>query len=93
MGDFDLDLGSIEENIEEGDRRVILDILEESTSGDTWVADVTDGNIIVLHVIGELDEVVGGFAEKINSIGGSIVHFRSFLILTPPGVEIDTDRL
>ncbi len=93
MGEFDLDLGSIEENMPEEDRRVILDVLDMSRNGEQWVRDVAKGNILVLHVRGELDEVVGGFAEEIKEFGGSIMHFRSFLVITPPDVDIDADRL
>jgi MinD-like ATPase involved in chromosome partitioning or flagellar assembly len=93
MGEFDLDLGSIEENMPEDDRRVILDVLDGSSSGEQWVRDVASGNVLVLHVRGELDELVGEFAEDIKEFGGSITHFRSFLVIVPPDVEIDTDRL
>jgi len=26
-------------------------------------------------------------------MGGELMHFRGFLVVTPPGVTIDTDRL
>lgn len=93
MGEFDLDLGSIEENMPEDDRRVILDVLDGTSSGEEWVRDVASGNILVLHVRGELDDLVGGFAEEIKEFGGSLVHFRSFLVVSPPDMDIDTDRL
>jgi hypothetical protein len=47
----------------------------------------------VLSIDGPLEERVAGFAEPIAEAGGTLMHFRGFLIVTPPGIEIDNGLL
>jgi hypothetical protein len=97
MADFDLDLGAIEEEMEDEanaeSRRVVLGILDGDTPPQEWVDVVGDGNVLVLAIEGRLDDLAGEFAPDIDEAGGSLVHFRDFLIVAPPSVTIDTDRL
>lgn len=95
MGEFDLDLGTIEEDEfdADGDRRVVLGILDGSTPGDEWLEEVARGNVLVLDVAGDLNELASGFAREVKEAGGSVMHFRGFLVVTPPRTAVDTDRL
>jgi hypothetical protein len=97
MTDFDLDLGAIEEDLEAGEDRsdghVVLDVLDGETPPEEWLDLVEAGNVLVLSVDGPLEELAADFAPDIDQAGGSIVHFRDFLIAVPPTVTIDTDRL
>jgi hypothetical protein len=95
MSDFDLDLRHAEEQLEELDYegRVVLGILDGSTPPDEWIATVERGCVLVLSIEGDLNELASGFARTINDQGGELMHFRQFLIVTPPGVDIDTDHL
>ncbi|ESS09827.1 MAG: hypothetical protein A07HN63_00635, partial [uncultured archaeon A07HN63] len=34
-----------------------------------------------------------GFAREIKDMGGELMHFREFLIITPPETAINADRL
>jgi hypothetical protein len=95
MTDLDLDLQTAEgelDELPEGDR-VVLGVLDGSTPPDEWVAAVEGGCVLVLSVDGELADLAEGFAARIKRMGGELMHFRGFLIVTPPGVDIDTDRL
>lgn len=95
MTDLDLDLQTAEGELDElpdGDR-VVLAVLDGSTPPDEWVAAVEDGCVLVLHVDGELADLAEEFAPRIKRMGGELMHFRGFLIVAPPGVDIDTDRL
>jgi hypothetical protein len=47
----------------------------------------------VLNVEGDLNELAAGFARDVKEGGGELMHFRDFLIVTPPGVDIDAERL
>jgi hypothetical protein len=47
----------------------------------------------VLAVEGDLNELAAGFARDVKEMGGDLMHFRGFLVVSPPGVEIGTDRL
>jgi len=49
--------------------------------------------VLVLSVDGDLRHLASGFARDIRDMGGHLVHFRGFLVVSPPGVLIDTDRL
>jgi SepF-like predicted cell division protein (DUF552 family) len=94
MGGFDLDLESIERELDEPDsNRIVLGVLDGSTPAEKWLAEVSTGNVLVLDIAGELDELAGRFATDVKDGGGALVHFRGFLIVTPPGIEVDTDRL
>jgi hypothetical protein len=96
MSDFDLDLQAIEGEIDEADgaaTRVVLGVLDGGTPKSEWVAEVESGGVLVLAVEGDLNRLAGGFARDVRELGGELIHFRQFLIVTPPGVSIDTDRL
>lgn len=98
MSEFDLDLGAVESELpDEGGEspagRVVLDILDGTTPDEEWVELVEDGTVLVLNVDGDVNERAAGFAREIRDAGGSLMHFRGFLVVSPPGVEIDTDRL
>jgi hypothetical protein len=98
MSGFDLDLGAVERRMdEEGDAdsegRVVLGVLDGTTPPAEWVETIESGSVLVLSIEGELNELAAEFARDIKELGGELMHFRSFLIVTPPGIEIDTDRL
>ena len=94
MGDFDLDLGAIERDMELDDEaRIVLGVLDGTTSPVEWVEEIAGGNVLILNIAGDLNELAAGFAREIRDSGGSLVHFRDFLVVTPPGVEVDTERL
>jgi hypothetical protein len=95
MGDFDLDLRHAEEQLDtaDADGRVVLGVLDGSTPPTEWVEAVDSGDVLVLAVEGELNRLAAGFARDVRDMGGQLMHFRSFLVVTPPGVNIDTDRL
>ncbi|GAB7090838.1 DUF5779 family protein [Halorubrum luteum] len=96
MSDWDLDLRDAEEQMDEafsagGD--VVLGVLDGTTEPDEWIRSVDYGNTLVLSIEGDLNELAAGFAREIKDMDGELMHFRGFLIITPPGTEIDTDRL
>ncbi len=101
MTDFDLDLRTVEDQIDEDDEgedgdasgRIELGVLDGTTPSEEWVAAVEDGRVLVLSVEGDVNERAAGFARDVTEIGGDLVHFRGFLVVTPPGVAVDTDRL
>jgi hypothetical protein len=94
MGDFDLDLRAVEEQLDEEDgRRVVLGILDGSTPPAEWTALVTDGHVLLLAVEGDVNELAADFAEDVRDDGGDLIHFRETLVVTPPDVDIDADRL
>ncbi len=101
MGDFDgLDLQSVEKQLDDeededggGSSKVVLGVLDGTTEPAEWVSLTESGNVLVLNVEGDLNELAAGFARDITEGGGNLMHFRGFLVVTPPGVEIDTDRL
>lgn len=97
MSEFDLDLRNAEERLEEGSdgggSEVVLGILDGSTDPAEWVAAVEAGEILVLNVQGDLNRLAAGFAREVRDAGGTLMRFRGFLVVTPPGVGIDTDRL
>ncbi|MFB6298192.1 MAG: DUF5779 family protein [Salinirussus sp.] len=98
-GEFDgPDLQSVEEQLDAGDEtdagdRVVLGVLDGTTPPAEWVETVGNGAVLVLNVDGDLNELAAGFAREIRDSGGELVHFRGFLIVAPPGVEVDADRL
>ena len=98
MADFDLDLRSIEEHIEDADGvdrggRIVLGILDGTTPAEDWIEAIDQGDVLVLDIQGELNELAAGFARQIKDDGGHLVRFRGFLIITPPGLAVDTSRL
>ena len=96
MSEFDLDLRNAEEQLEEGEdggSEVVLGILDGGTDPDEWIGAVEDGKILVLNVEGDLNRLAAGFAREVRDAGGTLMRFRGFLVVTPPGVGIDTDRL
>ena len=101
MSGFDLDLQSVEDQLPDeaevdeatNGPHVILGILDGTTPPDEWIAQVDAGNVLVLNVEGDVNELAAGFARDIKDDGGSLIRFRAFLIVTPAGIDIDTDRL
>lgn len=97
MSGFDLDLGAVERGMDtedtEGEGRVVLGVLDGTTPPREWVETIEGGAVLVLSVDGDLNELAAGFAREIKGLGGELMHFRAFLIVTPPGIDIDTSRL
>ncbi|MGB9986028.1 DUF5779 family protein [Salarchaeum japonicum] len=98
MSDFELDLRSAEEHLSpelesDFEGRVVLGVLDGDTGDEEWLGELEAGNVLVLAVDGDLDDLAGGFAGPVKDAGGTLMHFRSFLVVTPPGVDVDTDRL
>lgn len=98
MSDFDLDLQAVEtEMADETDakrsNRLVLGVLDGRTPDEEWVTEIEDGAVLVLAVEGNLSSLASGFAPDIRELGGELIHFRKFLLVTPPGISIDTDRL
>ena len=99
MSDFEgLDLQAVEDQMaadEEtgGSHRVVLGVLDGTTDDTEWVAAIEEGAVLVLNVEGDLNELASGFARPVKDAGGDLMHFRGFLIVTPPTVDIDKDRL
>jgi hypothetical protein len=98
MSGIDLDLQTAEEELDdedgdEGDSRVVLGVLDGTTPDEEWLSIVDDGDTLVLDVDGDMNELAAGFARDISEAGGELMHFRGFLVVTPPGVSIDSSRL
>jgi hypothetical protein len=94
MTDFGLDLERAEQELEEAaEGDVILGLLDGSTDPQERIDAVDRGNVLLLAIEGDLNTLAAGFAREIRAEGGSLMHFRGFLVVTPEGVEIDTDRL
>jgi hypothetical protein len=95
MSDFDLDLQTAEGELEEldTDGQVVLGILDGTTDPEEWIEHVERDDVLVLNVEGDLNELAAPFARDIRDMGGELMHFRDFLVVSPPGREIDTDRL
>lgn len=96
MVDFDLDLRTVEEHIDEEfelEGSIVLGVLDGTTPTGEWVDAVSKGNVLLLSVDGDVNELAAGFARDIKESGGNLVHFRGFLVITPPGVDVNTDRL
>lgn len=95
MSDFDLDLRTAEGELDEpevGDR-VVLGVLDGTTEPEEWISHVESNDVLVLAIEGDLNELAAGFARDVRDMGGHLVHFRDFLVISPPGRDIDTDRL
>ena len=100
MEEFDgLDLQAVEDRLDTGEDtplasdRVVLDVLDGTTPPAEWIQLVASGAVLVLHVDGDLNELAAGFARDIRDGGGSLMHFRGFLVVTPADVGIDANRL
>lgn len=95
MSDFDLDLQTAEGELDEPDVRgqVVLGVLDGSTDPDEWLAHVENDDVLVLNIEGDLNELAAPFARDVRDVGGELMHFRDFLVISPPGRDIDTDRL
>ncbi|MFB6281514.1 MAG: DUF5779 family protein [Haloferacaceae archaeon] len=97
MSDFDLDLRGAEEQLgdEEGGvpGDVVLGVLDGSTDPAEWIEAVEAGQVLVLAVEGDVNRLAAGFARDVADMGGTLMHFRDFLLVAPPGTEIDNDRL
>lgn len=93
MSDFNLNLSEAEEHLDDDNTDVVLGMLDGTTPADEWIETVRSGNVLVLAVEGDLNELAKDFARPIRDLGGTLTHFRSFLVVTPPDVEIDTNRL
>lgn len=104
MADFEgLDLQSVESQLDEQDgtsgegedpaARLVLGVLDGTTSDDKWVGLVESGAVLVLNVEGDLNELAAGFGREVHAQGGELMHFRDFLLVAPPGVELDASRL
>ncbi|WP_226007589.1 DUF5779 family protein [Natrinema salinisoli] len=96
MSDFDLDLRAVEEHIDdelELEGSIILGVLDGETPADEWLEAISKGNVLVLCVEGDVNELAAGFARDVREADGNLVHFRGFLLVTPPGVDVNTDRL
>lgn len=73
--------------------RVVLGVLDGTTDPEEWAEAAIGGSVLVLSVEGDVNERAAGFARDVAEAGGDLVHFREFLIVAPPGLDIDTDRL
>ena len=97
MSDFDLDLRAMEEHIEDEELGVdgdeVLDVLDGTTPPEERVETISEGSVLLLAVDGDVNELAAGFARDVSEAGGNLVHFRGFLVVTPPGVEVDNSRL
>lgn len=99
MSDFEgLDLQAVEDQMDEdsegsGSDRVVLGVLDGSAPADQWAEAIQNGAVLVLNVEGDLNELAAGFARPVREAGGELMHFRGFLVVTPPGVSIDADLL
>ncbi len=97
MADFNLDLRAVEDHLEgddeEGSGRVTLAVLDGTTPDEEWIDAVEGGDVLVLAIEGDLNVLAAGFAREIKEMGGDLVHFRGFLVVTPPDTSVNTDRL
>lgn len=72
---------------------MVLGVLDGSTPSEEWVQSVARGNVLFLAIEGDLNKLASGFARDIKDMGGQLMHFRKFLVVSPPGVDINTDDL
>lgn len=93
---FNLDLRSAEDEIdvpEDFDGQVTLGVLDGTTPDSEWIGVIEAGNVLFLAVDGDLNELAAGFAKDVKEDGATLMHFREFLVVTPPGIGVDADRL
>lgn len=77
----------------ESDVDVELGVLDGTTEPTEWVEVVESGRVLFLSIEGDVNELAAGFARDIYEAGGELVHFRGFLVVAPPGIDVDTERL
>ena len=93
---FDLDLRKAEEQFDvptDVDGGVVLGVLDGTTPPEEWLETVQAGNTLLLAVDGDVNQLAAGFARDVKDGGGTLMHFRGFLVVAPPGVDVDTGRL
>ena len=92
---FGLDLQDVEREMtpEEFEGNVVLGVLDGGTPPGDWLEEIAAGNVLVLAIEGDLNDLATGFAGEVKEGGGNLVHFRDFLIVSPPSVTVDTGRL
>lgn len=92
---FTLDLEDAEEALDEegvvGD--IVLGVLDGTTDPDEWIRNVEYGNVLVLDIEGDLNELAQDLAAAVSEMGGNLTRFRGFLVVSPPDVDIDATRL
>ena len=99
MADFDLDLRTAEDHIPEeeesteGMGEIELGVLDGETPDEEWLDAIENGRSLVLTIEGDVNELAAGFARDVKEAGGELVHFRGFLIVSPPGGTVDPARL
>ena len=94
MDPYELDLESVEEALDlSTDQKIILGFLDGSVPESEWISELELGNVLVLQIKGELETLIQEIAPHIKENGGSIVHFRGFLIITPSTISVDNTRL
>ena len=99
MSDIDLDLQTVERELTDedddgdGEGRVVLGVLDGSTPDEEWVEAIETGQTLVLSVEGNVNRLASGFAREVREADGDLIHFREFLVVTPPGISIDSSRL
>lgn len=100
MSDFSLDLRAAEEELdvaeyEEGafGGKVVLGVLDGTTPDEEWLSEIEDGHVLMLAIEGDLNKLASGFAREVKESGGNLTHFRRFLVVAPPGVVVDNERL
>ena len=96
MSDFDLNLRAAEDQMDgdwHDDDHVVLGVLDGTTPAYEWAEAVGDGSVLVLVVEGDVNELAAGFAHDVRDMGGDLITFRDFLIVTPEGISFDRSRL
>lgn len=100
MSDFSLDLRTAEEELDIGEAeegafggKVVLGVLDGTTPDEEWLSEIADGHVLLLAIEGDLNELAAGFARDVKEAGGTLTHFRRFLVVAPPGVVVDNERL
>ncbi|WP_458188657.1 DUF5779 family protein [Haladaptatus sp. NG-WS-4] len=92
--DFDLDLQSAEQEMDfAAGERILLGVLDGTTPVAKRIDAIDHGNVLVLAIDGDLNELAADLAPAVKERGGNLVHFRKFLIISPPELEIDTSEL
>ncbi|PSQ14877.1 hypothetical protein BRC99_02120, partial [Halobacteriales archaeon QS_7_69_60] len=84
MADLDLDLQTAEGELDEPEEggRVVLGVLDGSTDDEDWIDHVENDDVLVLNVEGDLNELAAGFARDVRDMGGELMHFRDFLVIS-----------